>query len=269
MNRQAKYVSLAIAAAAALGATACGEREPRTDSERLAKGREIVQRVSDRLGSAQTFSVTTKEVRNDLKAGKPRKVTLTRQTVLRRPDRLYFKTSGDVENEGFYDGVGLTLVMHKDKVFGQARMPETLDRTLDAIHERYGVAVPTADFLYTSPAKALLSDKSTGGWVDRQQVDGRMLDHLAFRDQGVTWEMWVPVTGDALPARIVAEFPSDRRVRSTDVTFSDWNFAPQIVDDLFSPKVPPDYEGIAVIQRAAVLRNIKPDAPQEQEKKQP
>jgi uncharacterized protein DUF2092 len=42
------------------------------------------------------------------------------------PDRLYTKVSGDRSTEVWYDGVGITLVLHNDKIFGQGRAPETL-----------------------------------------------------------------------------------------------------------------------------------------------
>jgi hypothetical protein len=139
--------------------SACGPREPRTDAERLARGREIIERMSTKLGSAQAFSVTTHEVRDQVKmSGEEQHVTITRETVVRRPDRIYFKTSGDAQNELWYDGVGMTFVMHNDKIYGQARMPETIDKVLDAMHERYGVSAPISDFIYSSPAKALLTD---------------------------------------------------------------------------------------------------------------
>jgi hypothetical protein len=35
-----------------------------------------------------------------------------------------------------------------------------------------------ADYLYSSPAKALLTDKTTGGWVARETLDGKSVDHL-------------------------------------------------------------------------------------------
>jgi hypothetical protein len=236
---------------------ACGERTPSTDAERLAKGREIVSRMSDKLGSAKAFTVRTTEVREQVHpGGQTQTVKLSRDMVVQRPDRFYFKTSGDSEAEGWYDSVGLTLAMHKDKVFAQAHMPETIDRTLDAIHERYGIALPVGDLLYSSPAKALLADTTTGGWTSRDTLDGTAVDHLAFSDRGVSWELWVPVTGDPLPRRLVATFPNDKRIRKVDVTFSDWNLSPQLSADRFDPKVPPDYEGIAMIQRSAVLANM-------------
>ena len=248
-------VTCAIAGLAA--ACGGGPPAPRTDAERLTLGKQIIDRMSTKLASAQTFSVKTREVRHvNTSKGQPREDTFDRETVVRRPDRLYTMTTGDRQNETWYDGVGLTLVLHKDKVFGQARMPETLDKTLDAMHERYGVSTPLSDFIYSSPAKALIADTTTGGWVGRETIDGQEADHLAFKDKGVNWELWVAATGDPVPRRLVAEFLEDKRLRKVDVTFKEWNLAPQVASDRFTPKVPSDYEGIAIVQRARVLKNV-------------
>jgi hypothetical protein len=264
MTRVASPVSrmLVLAVAAGTFCGACGPREPRTDAERLARGREIVDRMSAKLAAAQTVSVTIREAREIVKAsGQPQTLTLDRKVVMRRPDRLYIETSGDQQNEVWYDGIGLTIVMHKEKVFGQARMPETLDKTLDAMHERYGVATPIGDYLYSSPSKALLSSTTTGGWVGREAVDGQTLDRLAFKDTGVEWEVWIPASGDdPLPRKASAAFTDNKRLRKAYLTFSDWNLAAQAADDRFAPKVPADYEGIAILQRARVLKNVPQDA---------
>ena len=243
-------------------AGACGPREPQTDAERLARGKEIVEKMSARLGSAKALTVTTQEVRDEIRPnGKPRTRTLTRETALRRPDRVYFKTTGDDQsgggqNEGWYDGVGLTFVMHGNKVFAQARMPETLDKVFDSMHERYGVAAPVADFLYSSPAKALLTDATTGGWVAKEAVDSQQADHLAFKDKGVSWDVWIASTGDPLPIKAHADFPEAKHLRKVDLKFINWNLSPTLGDDRFKPSVPADYEGIAILQRARVLKNI-------------
>ncbi len=258
--RLASRVLLVVLAAGLAGA--CGQREPRTDAERLARGRQIIENMSAKLASAQAMTFTAQEVRDQAKRnGQVQRVTLQRQAVLRRPDRLYIKTAGDMNNEIWYDGVGLTVVMHKDKVFAQAPMPKTLDKTLDAMHERYGVATPLGDFAYSSPAKALLSDTTKGGWVGRETIDGQPTDHVSFTDTGVTWEVWIPATGDPLPKKGVAQFTEDKRLRRVELVFSDWNLSPQIADDRFNPTVPADYEGIAMLQRARILKNMpKEDA---------
>jgi hypothetical protein len=38
------------------------------------------------------------------------------------------------------------------------------------------------------------------------------------------------------------------------VTFTVWNFSPQITDATFVPDVPADFEGIAILQRAAAVK---------------
>jgi len=43
------------------------------------------------------------------------------------------------------------------------------------------------------------------------------------------------------------------------MTFKNWNLAPQIAEDRFSPTVPADYEGVAIVQRARVLRDMPKD----------
>src|SRR5262245_6562044 len=210
--------SLAGIAIVSTAGIACGPAAPRADAERLARGREIIERMSTTLGAAKAFSVQTTEVRDEVRSkGVAARVKLTRETTVRRPDRLYSKVSGDRHNEVWYDGVGVTLVMHDDKVFGQARAPETLDRTLDAISERFGVSMPLADYVYSSPAKALLADTTKGGWVGREDVAGQPTDHLAFTDTGVKWDVWIAAAGDPLPQRVVAEFSDDKRLRKIDL----------------------------------------------------
>lgn len=238
----------------------CGSKEPATDAERLARGREIVQHMSDKLGSTPAFTVATSEIREEVRpGGATQRVSVTRETTIRRPNRLYSTVSGDRRNEVWYDGVGITLVMHDDKVFGQARAPETLDKTLDAIYERFGIQAPFADYVYSSPVKALIADSTTGGWVARETLDGKPVDHLAFKDKGVNWDAWIAADGDPLPRKATAEFPGNKRLRRTEMVFTNWNLSPQIADTRFDPSVPKDYEGIAIVQRARVLRNMPKD----------
>jgi hypothetical protein len=259
-----RWARVVVTCAIAGLAAACGggPPAPRTDAERLTLGKQIIDRMSAKLASAQTFSIKTHEVRHTIDSkGQPKQDSFDRETVVRRPDRLYTTTTGDRRNESWYDGVGLTVVVHKDKVFAQARMPETLDKTLDSMHERYGVSTPVGDFIYSSPSKALITDKTTGGWVGRETVDGQETDHLAFKDTGVNWDVWIASTGDPIPMKLVSEFTDEKRLRKIEVTFKEWNFAPQISAERFTPTVPPDYEGIAIVQRARVLKNVAADEP--------
>ena len=251
----------ALAGLAAIGLVACGPREPATDAERLARGRELVQRMSARLAAANAVSVTTTEVRDVVRvSGKKETVSLTGSYTVRRPDRFYAKQTGGRGLESWYNGKTLTIALHGEKVFAQAPMPETIDRTLDVLAERYDMALPMGDLFYGSAEKALFSDTTTGGYAGTETVDGTPCVHLAFQDAGVDWEVWLPVQGDPVPKRLKVVQKRRTGQPMVDLTFTAWDFAPQITDATFVPKVPADYEGIAVLQRAAAVKNA-PAAP--------
>jgi hypothetical protein len=254
--------SLAILTAAlvAAGTLACS-REP-SPEERLARGRELVQRMSDQLARTTAFRVVSRETRERVKRdGNKKPLSIERTTIVRRPDRLHSRASGDVNTELVYDGVGITFISHKDKVFGQSRMPETLDRMLDALADRYGVSMPLADLAYSSAADALLTDATKGGWVGVGDVDGRRAHHLAFTDHGVAWDLWLPVEGDPLPLRMRVVKTGRKGQPATDVRFLEWDLVAKPEAVVFEPAVPGDYEGIALIQHVRVLQNRPAPAP--------
>ena len=244
---------------AGIGA-ACGSGEPRTDAERLARGRQIIDAMSAKLASAPSFIVKTTEVRDQLKAnGQEQRVNLTREAVIRRPDRMYMRTTGDMDNEvlvrrGRYhgrnaQGKGVRPGAHA----GDARPDAGCDAR--ALRDRDALG----DFAYTSPAKALLSDTTTGGWVGRETMDGQPTDHLAFSDTGVHWEIWIPAAGDPLPKKGSVQVRRQQAPEENRVDVHRMESRTANPDDRFTPKVPSDYEGIAILQRARVLKNIPKD----------
>ena len=245
----------ALAALAAVSVVSCGHKEPTTDAEQLARGRELVQQMSKRLATATELTVTTTEQRDVVRrSGTKDRVSLTGVYTLRRPDRFHTTLTGGKGLESWYDGRKLTVAVQEEKVFSQAPMPETIDRTLDALAERYDMALPLADLFYSNPAKALLSDTTTGGYAGTENVGETPCHHLAFRDVGVEWEVWLPLQGEPLPTRFKTVGKHRTGQPVTEVTFKNWNLAPQTSDATFTPSVPAEYEGIAILQRAAAVK---------------
>lgn len=246
----------ALALALAVVAAACGSREPSTDAERLARGRELVEQMSARLASATELSVTTAETRDVVRpSGSKESVSGAGVYTVRRPDRFYARTTGARALESWYDGRDVTIVSHAEKVFAQAPMPETINRALDALAERYDMALPMGDLFYAPAAKALLAESTTGGYVGTEEVAGTPCAHLAFQDTGVDYELWIPVEGDPLPKRYKVTQKARTGQPVIDVTFTAWTLTPGLADGAFAPKVPADYEGIAVLQRAAAVKH--------------
>ena len=255
-------IRAALATLTVLGLVACGPREPQTDAERLARGRELVQQMGAHLAGVTQASVTTTEVRDIVRvSGAKNAVPISGEYAFRRPDRFHVKLTGGRGLEAWYDGKGVTVAIPQEKVFAQAPMPETIDRTLDALAERYDLPLPLGDLFNSAPQNALLSETTTGGYAGTESVGDTPCYHLAFRDIGVNWEIWLPVEGPPLPKRLKVEQTQRKGQPVTDVTFTAWNVAPQLSDATFVASVPPDFEGIAILQRAAAVKNATPDAP--------
>jgi hypothetical protein len=256
----------ALAGLTTISVVACGSREPTTPAEQLARGRELVQQMSARLAQATDISVTTTEVRDVVRrSGSKDSVAVTGAYAVRRPDRFSASMTGGRGLEAWYDGKQLTVAIPAEKVFAQAPMPETIDRTLDAIAERYDIALPLGDLFYSSAEKALLSGTTTGGYAGTENVNGTPCHHLAFQDVGVDWELWLPVQGEPLPKRLKVVQKQRTGQPAADVTFTSWTFAPPPTGEArFKPNVPADYEGIAILQRAAAVKHTatssSPDA---------
>jgi len=248
-NRRAIVACLAF-----LVVAGCSQSGPSTEAEKLARGRELVKSMCDKLASAQTLSFTAKEVTDKVRRdGQKTTLEQTRDVVIRRPDRFYGKHTGDRSTETWYDGKHITVVMHQDKVFGQARSPETIDATLDVLSKRFGVILPIGDLLYSQPDKLLLADDMTGGYQGREKVDGTDCHHLRFIAPAVDWELWLPEQGDPLPKRLKVVQKKERGEPVSDIFFTNWNLSASVSDETFNPKVPQDYEGIAILQRASSL----------------
>jgi hypothetical protein len=188
-------------------------------------------------------------------SGRKEQVSQTGVYTVRRPNRFYGKMTGGLGLEVWYNGKTVTIASHPHKVFAQAPMPETIDRTLDALAERYDMPLPMGDLFYGAAEKALLSDTTTGGYVGTDNVGDTPCVHLAFKDVGVEWELWLPTQGDPVPRRL--KIVQKRRTGQpmVDLVFTAWDLAPQVTDATFVPKVPGEYEGIAILQRAAAVKN--------------
>jgi hypothetical protein len=233
----------------------CASQEPATDAEKLARGRELLQQMSARLAAANAISVTTTETRDVVRqSGAKESLPGAGTYTIRRPDRFYARTTGGRNLESWYNGKIITIAAHHDKVFAQAPMPDTINRTLDALAERYDMPLPMGDLLYGPADKALLSETTTGGYAGRETVAGVRCVHLAFQDTGVEFDLWLPEAGEPLPKRFRVVQKHRTGAPVIDVTFSEWNLSAPVTDATFDPAVPADYEGVALLQRAAAIK---------------
>lgn len=210
----------------------------------------LVKKMSDRLAEAKSFSVSTEEMHERRKGEGKVEVRFSRDVVVRRPDGMAFTLRGEErEASGAYDGKSFTLVWPHEKAWARVKMPATIDGMLDRVAERFNVAMPVGDLLYSSPYDVLMSPDTTGRIAGRETIEGLDCDHLAFTHEKVDWEIWIARSGDPVPCKLAITTKGRSGPLTSEVTFSNWNLAASAGDEAFAARVPEDYERIMMLAR--------------------
>jgi hypothetical protein len=256
MNRHRRLRGAIVVALFAQAAAACGTSE----SGRRSRGEDLLKAASTKIASAQALSVSVDETTERVAGDGGKEVThIERQVIVRRPDRLWFRSTGDRDVEGFYDGKQMTLLFHGQKVFGIIPTPATLDDTVQLVSERYDIPLPIGDLLMTNPHQSLISTQTTGGWQAEEDVNGVRSARLEWHHPNVDWTIWIPISGDPLPTRLFVNYKNRRRMLTA--FFKAWDLSPSVAEETFHGRIPDDYEGVAVLQRAAAVLSDSKDDP--------
>jgi hypothetical protein len=197
---------------------------------------QILQRMTDYVGSLRQFSVDTQNTLEDvLGSGHRVDIDVSASVTISRPNKLRAERRGDLIDQIFYyDGKTLTLYNPSDKVYATEPAPGTIEELLDYSREELGLVVPAADLVYRNAFPLLMQDVTFAVVVDKTFIGGVRCDHLLFSRPGVDFQVWVADSGRPLPLKyVVTDTEHSGRVSITTV-MSDWKVAPAVGDDLFT-----------------------------------
>src|SRR6516165_9271154 len=144
--------------------------------------------------SANEFSFQARTIRvyqDD--QGQPLHIFHTERVVVRRPDRLVVRRTGDDgATDLYYDGKTVTLFKANENKYARDDAPNTIDAMFDKVSDRLNVDFPLADFVDADPGKMLLTDVTSGRELDPVNIDGKPGRHLFFSQAGgIDLEIWL------------------------------------------------------------------------------
>lgn len=252
VNATGRY--LVLATVVALAAACSRERDPKTPEEAAARGDQLLRKMSDTLKAAPALAFTVTEAHERVRRnGEKEPYTLTREVIVRRPDRLWAHTTGsgsdDRDVKVTYDGKAVTVVGDKHKIYATVNAPATLDETLDLVSERFDLRVSVADFLYSSPYDSFAATDAKGGWVRRTTVGGRSCEEVSYAMKAVDVTLSMSTEEPTLPCQAQITFKAEPGQPVTRMVFSKWNLQSQPPDDQFVAHVPEGYERIPIVER--------------------
>jgi hypothetical protein len=197
----------------------------------------ILKKMGQTLSAAKVFSFEAHAM-NDQIMPDGQKVQFARNTkvTVRRPDRISADLVGDVEDLSFrYDGKHVVLFNHKANAWGQTDTPtHTIDETMDMLADKYGMTIPLADLLLGDPYASLTERVRSGRNLGISYVFDVKCHHLAFRQEGIDWQIWVEDGAQPVPRKVVITYKDSPGYPNYTAFLSKWNLKADAPDSSFT-----------------------------------
>jgi len=157
------------------------------------------------------------------------------RTALRRPDRLRADRLGELAAISlYYNGSQVTLYGPRQKYYASKDAPASLDELLPFLEDKLDLAAPGADLLYSDGGAGLLDGVQSGLYVGLAEVSGVRCHHLAFRSEGVDWQIWIEDGARPLPRKYVITTRDVEGSPQFEVELGEWEISANISDAEFA-----------------------------------
>lgn len=208
---------------------------------------QLLKQMGAYIGSAEQFTfradITFDHV---LPSGQKLQFSATENVALRRPDGLYVEWRGDLgERQFWYDGKTVTLYDPNTVFYATDTAPPAIDGMLEKLITQLNFSPPLADFLYSDPSKVVGVSIEHAFATGESEINGRLCRSFAFVEKHIDWQIWIDSGPQLVPCKLVITYKNNSSQPQFSATFSNWDFAPRIAAQTFTPDVPPGTQAIA------------------------
>jgi hypothetical protein len=224
---------LSIAASLLLLAAGCASAQEQTNLSPRAD-REL-RSAFHFLEKTPAFSLTAEIWREHVdEAGQKIQFSRTVTMDVKRPDGLRLEITSPNTARGFwYDGKTLTVLDRKHNFFSTTAMPATLDKTVDAAHDQFGIDLPLIDLALSDPYKNAVAKVTGGKYFGIAPVLGVLCHHLAFTQENVDWQVWIEDGPQPLIRKFVITQKNEPGAPEFTALITRWNVSDRIADSDF------------------------------------
>jgi len=210
---------------------------------------QVLQKMCDFLKSQQQFTYKAEVADDQVYAGsKKLQYGIDMETFVRRPDRLRVNAQGDlIDKQFFFDGKTITLYDKDDNVYGTLEVPPDIESALEKASKEFGVRVALTDLASPQLCEHIGKKVKHSLYVGLHKVRGVPCHHLAFDGDEVQLQVWIDAGDQPLPRKVVLNHKNLPGSPQWTAYLSDWNFSPQLNDNLFAFAPPQGAEKIKFI----------------------
>lgn len=164
-----------------------------------------VVQLGEYLRSLPRFQVDAQVTRDTvLDSGQNLQMQSTSRLQVAGHDHVFARSDSDTQTrEFYYDGKRLTQYSPYLKYYTTLDAPGTLLETLHKVEDHYGLQFPMEDLFLFGQDQAAIDALTSALYVGPSTINGQLCDHLAFRQPGVDWQLWVTRSDKPLPCKLV------------------------------------------------------------------
>lgn len=222
-----------------------------TQSRIEPKADEILRRMSHSLAGAKTLHFRAHDMVDQvMDNGQKLQFARTLDVAARRPGAFRASVRGDTEDvEYAYTGGKLTIVNNRERCYTIQDVPQTMDEMFDFLAERYGITAPLADLLFSDPYEAMTGRVRIGQYLGLHLVGQTQCHHLAFRQEGIDWQIWIEDSERAVPCKVVITYKEMPAQPQFIALLDKWDLAADVPDTALP--VPAGYKRVDLEPAAA------------------
>ncbi len=209
----------------------------------------ILRKMSQTLANAKQFTFESEDmIDQPLDDGQKVHVAKTVKVAVRRPDCVAAEVTGDNEDVRYcYKGNQMTLINLREKCYTQQQVPDNIDEMFDFLALNYGLTPPLADLMFADPHKAMTERLRTGRYLGIHNVMGVKCHHLAFRQEGIDWQIWIEDSERAVPRKVVITYKELPGYPQFIALLNKWDLDAKLPDSTFSMSAPTDCKRVDLV----------------------
>ena len=199
-----------------------------------------LKQMSNTLTTSQSFSYRSESsIELQSKTGQFITFFTENEVALQRPNKLRMNLSGDTRNlQLYFDGSKVSAFHLDDNAYAVSTPLASIDEMLDFIMAKAQISFPSADLMYSDPYAVMTKNLTDAIVIDDSMINGVEVEHFAYREPAIDWEIWIAKGEKPLPLRLAVTYRQVERQPSFLVEFADWKLNPKLKASTFDFKVP-------------------------------
>lgn len=163
---------------------------------------EALQKMVNYFQGAESLSFKAIAVTEDVSSTLQKlQLDTSMEGVIQRPNKVYFKKSGNEQASLWYDGQTATILDRKTNKYAKVAVNGDLHALVAKLDE-LGIETPFAGLLDKGILQHVEKHVFKGDYYGATEVDGTPTIHLAFRQDSVDWQLWTDAATGA-PKKVV------------------------------------------------------------------